>query len=204
MACTPGRGKKYALGLSGSSKSFQLSPTVRYHRCPVQTKHLWLFLKWFQDYLSNREVCNNGWCLFSRATVTTGILQCSNLGPLLFVEAFNDIFNILLSISSNLTGYADDVTPSRKIACDKDLLIAHSDLSSINTWIEDHGLQSAWSFLGKKTPNSCLDDMRCALEQVSNFYNLQTLHGNSIFGFLYIVPWKEAAVTVCIVTDAVH
>ena len=80
-------------------------------------------LMWISDYLSGRRqfvaLEDESSPL---AGVTSGVCQGSILGPLLFLASFDGIFCLPLSPSSEITGYADDTTYSKKISETKILL----------------------------------------------------------------------------------
>ena len=79
-------------------------------------------LMWISDYLSGRRqfVALEGESS-PLAGVTSGVPQGSILGPLLFLASFDGIFRLPLSPSSEITGYADDTTYSKKISDDQDI-----------------------------------------------------------------------------------
>lgn len=66
-------------------------------------------LCWFKDYFSNKyqSVAIQG-SSFTFAYVTSGGPQGSILGPLLFLLTFDDIFKLIRSTNSKLTGFVDD------------------------------------------------------------------------------------------------
>ena len=99
-------------------------------------------LSWFSDYLLDRQqfVCLNG-ASSDPARVTSGVPQGSILGPLLFLLAFNSIFQVPLSDHTNMTGYADDITYTKVVASPDDLSSLDSDLASINAWFGQQQLR---------------------------------------------------------------
>ena len=99
-------------------------------------------LSWFYNYLWNRKqyVALDG-ISSPLAAVTSGVPQGSILGPLLFIATFNGIFHLPTSSTSDLTGYADDVTYSMKVLSQSDMDIAAADLSIISDWIEEEGFK---------------------------------------------------------------
>ena len=99
-------------------------------------------LKWIADYLSGRRqfVVLEG-ASSSLASVTSGVPQGSILGPLLFLTIFDGIFRLPLSASSEITGYADDTTYSKKLRDDSDVKSAVADLDTINHWIVSSGFK---------------------------------------------------------------
>ena len=99
-------------------------------------------LKWIADYLSGRRqfVVLEG-ASSSLASVTLGVPQGSILGPLLFLTTFDGIFRLPLSASSEITGYADDTTYSKKLRDDSDVKSAVADLDTINHWIASSGFK---------------------------------------------------------------
>jgi hypothetical protein len=89
-------------------------------------------LKWFQRYLTNRKqrVTVNG--LFSEwHNVTSGVVQGSVLGPLLFNIFMADLS---LNISSRLVMYADDSTLFRSIHSYEDEVKLQEDLCNSEKW----------------------------------------------------------------------
>ena len=150
-------------------------------------------LKWFSNYVTNRRqfVALEG-VASSPAAVTSGVPQGSILGPLLFLVAFNGIFNTTLSAPSDLSGYADDVMYSRKISCASDFEDVTVDLASINTWINQNGFTlnnsktKAMLISRKRNPPTFTIEMNGQeIEQVSSFKLLGiTIHPISHGGFI--------------------
>ena len=75
------------------------------------------------------------------ANVTSGVLQGSILGPLLFLQSFNGIFELKLSDKSCSTGYADDVTYSKAVFNESDVMSVNSDLATIHLWLVSKNLR---------------------------------------------------------------
>ena len=73
-------------------------------------------LSWFRSYLTGRSqfVVIEG-VSSAAIPVTSGVPQGSILGPLLFLIAFNPIFDVPQSPGSSLLGYADDLTYHKAI-----------------------------------------------------------------------------------------
>ena len=97
------------------------------------TGTLW---RWFDAYLNNRTQyvrINN--TLSHSVNVTSGILQGSILGPLLFVLYINDLSNCLSSTLPFI--YADDTKCIKAISTIDDSRLMQSDLDSISQWSSD-------------------------------------------------------------------
>ena len=97
-------------------------------------------LSWIVDYLSNRtqvvKVKNN---LSSERQVTSGVIQGSVLGPLLFNVFINDIDDVVNHCA--ILKYADDIKIYRCFASDNASQIANSalfqsDIDDLATWTE--------------------------------------------------------------------
>ena len=82
------------------------------------------------------------------------IPQGSILGPLLFILAFDGIFHLPLTDASFLMDFADDVTYSRGVHSDADVVSFFEDLKKIYNWIEEH----AWVQVepGQGESNDCI------------------------------------------------
>ena len=91
-------------------------------------------------------------------TVPSGIPQGSILGPLLFILTFNGIFNLALSSSSGLMGYADDVTYYKCLTSAEDVPVVNSDMGVICNWVDENKFKlnfekiKAMAISRKKTP----------------------------------------------------
>ena len=134
-------------------------------------------LMWISDYLSGRRqfVALEGESS-PLAGVTSGVPQGSILGPLLFLASFDGIFRLPLSPSSEITGYADDTTYSKKISDDQDIALAISDLGTIGHWIETTGFRLSVPkvkmmviFRKRYPPTTSIMISGHQVEQVSNF-----------------------------------
>ena len=98
-------------------------------------------LKWFENYLQDREqrvLVNSSASKW--AAITRGVPQGSILGPLLFVIFVNDLPNVVKSCKIHL--YADDTTiySSHKLKSEVEKFL-NTDLQNISQWIEDNNLK---------------------------------------------------------------
>ena len=97
---------------------------------------------WLHSYLSDRtQSVKVGTTHSSPLPVTTGVPQGSILGPLLFIIFFNDISSLLLSSSSRLFLYADDILLLHPVTSPSDCSLISSQLSIISQWLSSRSLQ---------------------------------------------------------------
>jgi hypothetical protein len=93
-------------------------------------------LKWFQSYLDNRKqmCCVNGYMSNSRS-VSCGVPQGSNLGPLLFLIYINDLPNCLSTASPRM--FADDTNVSFASPTLSELEnVLNRELQNLNIWLK--------------------------------------------------------------------
>ena len=135
-------------------------------------------LQWIQSYLSNRsQVVAVGGELSTTKSVMSGVPQGSVLGPLLFVVYIDDVANRISSLSS-ISLYADDIALYRSIRSPADYPILQSDITAIETFIEDEKHlklnENKCSFMlisrkrSRTTTTPLFIKSNCALEQVDS------------------------------------
>ena len=92
-------------------------------------------LRWFISYLSQRkQVCKIGSSISEIKTITTGVPQGSNLGPLLFLLYINDLPNCLKSSVPAL--FADDTNLSVRGATAGEIEEKlEFDLNNVHNWL---------------------------------------------------------------------
>ena len=95
---------------------------------------------WITSFLSNRKqrVLVNG-ALSDTTDVTSGVLQGSVLGPILFLLYINDINDINENIQSSIRLFADDSIIYRKINSNIDHQILQTDLIQLEKWSDKNG-----------------------------------------------------------------
>ena len=109
-------------------------------------------LKWFESYLSNRELqCSIKEQLSSRKTITCGVSQGSILGPLLFLLYINDLPECLRSTTPCM--YADDTQIFSSSYDANELVIKlNSDIANVRNWLIEnkllHPSKSKLMFIG--------------------------------------------------------
>ena len=98
--------------------------------------------QWFTSYLSNRRQCVvlDG-CSSTSADVSSGVLQGSILGPLLFILYMDSITLVPLSPDTKILLYADDILLYSPIYQSSCISIFQSDVDSISQWVSQSGLR---------------------------------------------------------------
>ena len=143
-------------------------------------------LNWIHSYLLDRSqaaVVNGS--TSPSLPVSSGVPQGSILGPLLFLIYINGVTDIPLSISSQLTLYADDIFIFRPISSPSDMSLLQRDLDSISSWLTSHLLQlnsskSKYIIFPRKSPSlfdgfPSLEISSSSIERVSSFWYLGVL-----------------------------
>lgn len=91
-------------------------------------------LKWIEDWLSNRiQFTRVGTTYSTFATLTSGVIQGSCLGPLLFLLYINDIVSVLHG-SARCKLFADDVKLYCCIDVDTDSIMMQCNIDAIIQW----------------------------------------------------------------------
>ena len=99
------------------------------------------YTKWTQDFLAGKRqrVVVNGE-MSDWKEITSGVPQCSVLGPLLFVLFINDLPNCLRN-GSEIFLYADDTKVFRNIKDTDDCRKLQEDLDELKRWTEEWQLK---------------------------------------------------------------
>ena len=93
--------------------------------------------KWIRSFLSNRsQQTRVGSCLSNVAYITSGVVQGSVLGPLLFLLFINDIGGLLSNERCVCKLYADDVKLYTTLQLDEDYTILQQKLDTLVAWSE--------------------------------------------------------------------
>ena len=92
-------------------------------------------LNWIKEWLNNRrqKVCIDGE-LSDWENVTSGVLQGSVLGPLLFLIYINDIDENLIA---KIGKFADDTKLGKSVSCAGEVQKLKSDLVNLEKWSSD-------------------------------------------------------------------
>ena len=93
-------------------------------------------MTWLHNYLANRRqtVVVNGTTSES-SHASSGVLQCSILGPLLFLIYIDDITNGPFSPGTRIVLYADDILSYRTISTNSDYSYLQSDANTVQDWV---------------------------------------------------------------------
>ena len=107
---------------------------------------------WIQSYLYNcsQQVVLNGSSLHKSHAISgvpQGSILGSIVGSLLFILYIHSLSDILLSPSSKLILYADDIPYSRVCNSPSDISLIQSDVNRISTWISSHYLTSKTKYM---------------------------------------------------------
>ncbi|XP_045451209.1 uncharacterized protein LOC123660151 [Melitaea cinxia] len=97
-------------------------------------------LNWFRSYLTNLYfyVIANGF-ESDKFIITSGVLQGSHLGPILFNLFLNDLSRCFKNTSDLL--YADDLKLLRDINVRTDAHLLQKDLDNLKKWCDKNGMQ---------------------------------------------------------------
>jgi hypothetical protein len=94
---------------------------------------------WFKEFLVGRtQRVRAGRQLSKEVEVTSGVLQGSVLGPLLFLVYVNDIWR---NIDSSIRLFADDCIIYRKIINKNDIEKLQKDLDTLGEWAVEKGMK---------------------------------------------------------------
>lgn len=97
------------------------------------------YVHFLRSYLSDRFFRVKVGNFYSdEHSIPSGVIQGSNIGPLLFIIFFDDVKNV---ISSQFEAYADDLKVSRVINEGDDIDILQKDIDSIVHWCDNNSMQ---------------------------------------------------------------
>ena len=165
------------------------------HRCLInKLDHHGLsndFLALLRSYLSNRVsfVSYNGFQSHN-FSMSSGVPQGSNLGPLLFNLFINDL---LLSLSCPVLAYADDIKIYTSIVDSSDVLNLQENIDIINKWCHSNKLNLnvnkcyVMTYSRKLSPNvNNYKIDNSTLQRVSNIKDLGVLFDSTLSFALHI------------------
>jgi len=96
-------------------------------------------LGWFSNWLHGRtQAVSIANAISSYTSVSSGVIQGSVLGPILFLIYINDLPNVLGFL--NILMFADDTKLYHSINSDSDQILAQIDLSAVCNWCIKWGL----------------------------------------------------------------
>lgn len=97
------------------------------------------YVAFLRHYLFDRYFfVKHGNFLSIEHPVPSGVIQGSNIGPLLFVLFFDDIKNV---ITGNFEMYADDLKVSHYVSDSDDADLLQNDINSIVNWCVTNGME---------------------------------------------------------------
>ena len=106
----------------------------------LKISEVWLYilvntLTWFKSYLTNgKQMCKVNQTTSKYQTISCGVPQGSNLGPILFLLSVNDLPNCLKSTSASM--FADDTNLTASGDAISELHNKlNNDLENIHQWL---------------------------------------------------------------------
>ena len=135
-------------------------------------------IRWISNYLSNhyQQVILNG-VSSPLLPVTSGVPQCSILGPLLFLIYINDLCNTHFSPGTKILLYADDILLYKPISSSQDFT-SFQNINLISNWVADNHLavnllQTKFMLISRSCSRPCIFPSLflngSKLERVSHF-----------------------------------
>ncbi|CAB3374662.1 Hypothetical predicted protein [Cloeon dipterum] len=96
-------------------------------------------LRWLKNFLVGRsQFVRFGGARSEPCEVTSGVIQGSVLGPLLFNIYVSDL---PAALKTNLVQYADDCTVFKVVSCQDDVDELQDDLALVDIWCTNNGMQ---------------------------------------------------------------
>ena len=135
------RGEELVVVFFDYCKAFDSVPHSSLLNCLLQLGFSQHIVSWLSSYLNSRkqQVNVNG-SVSSSVDVISGVPQGSVLGPILFTLYINGVTEIKLSDNTFLTLFADDMSLTKIIHTDNDILELQADINSIYSWSQSRYL----------------------------------------------------------------
>ena len=140
--------------------------------------------KWFQSYLEKRQqTCKINKKMSDKTTITCGVPQGTNLGPLLFLLYINDLPNCLEMTNASM--FADDTSQSCNGVSSADIegKLNH-DLEKVHAWLTANQLtinsnKSEYMIIGSRQKLNSIDatttNISIAGEQITRVNSTESL-----------------------------
>jgi len=101
-------------------------------------------LRWLRNFLTDRTHCTRvGNCISEICDLLSGVIQGSNIGPLLFISYINELAEVLGPLFVTAKFFADDLKVYAEVLTAIDVDCFQSALDRITAWCNDWQLQIA-------------------------------------------------------------